>query len=359
MQAARYYGRRDVRIEAVDEPALTSGGVRIDVDACGICGTDVSQYASGPTAVPTDEPHPVTGATAPVTLGHEFSGLVVETGEAVERVAVGDRVVVNPIVPCRECTYCRHGSYRLCDRFANVGLHGNGGGFAENAVVPASSVVRLPAGFPVELGPLVEPLAVSLHAVRRSGLTAGDRVAVFGAGPIGLGVVQAARAAGARDVLVSEPREGRRTLAGDLGGDVLLDPGERDAARAVREATGTGVDVAFEVAGLAETVDAAIRSTRKGGTVVSVAAAREATVRPNADFVMGERSFVGSFAYECVPHAEDGEFATVIRMLADGRLDGAAMVGDRIGLDDLVAAGLDPLADGDDDRVKVLVDPDR
>lgn len=359
MRAARYYGRRDVRIEEVDEQLLVPEGVRIDVDACGICGTDLSQYASGPTAVPIDEPHPVTGATAPVTLGHEFSGVVTEVGEAVERLVEGDRVVVNPIVPCRACGYCRRGDYRLCERFANVGLHGNGGGFAENAVVPASNVVRLPEGFPVGLGPLVEPLSVSMHAVRRSGMSAGDRVAVFGAGPIGLGVVQAARAAGAREVLVSEPRAARRELAGELGGDVLLDPEIEDPVERIRDATGVGVDVAFEVAGLEATVNAAIRSTAKGGTTVSVAAAREATIRPNHDFVLAERSFVGSFAYDCVPHSEDGEFGTVMRMLADGRLDGAAMIGDRIGLDELVTAGLDPLSGPDDDRVKVLVDPDR
>lgn len=359
MRAAQYYGRRDVRIEEIDEQPLGPDGVRIDVDACGICGTDLSQYASGPTAVPTDEPHPVTGASAPVTLGHEFSGVAIAVGEAVERVAEGDYVVVNPIVPCRECEYCRHGSYRLCERFANVGLHGNGGGFAENAVVPESNVVRLSDGFPREFGPLVEPLSVSLHAVRQSGMTAGDRVAVFGAGPIGLGVVQSARAAGAREVFVSDPRTGRRELAGELGGEVLIDPGERDPVERIREATGTGVEVAFEVAGLDETVDAAIRSTRKGGTVTSVAAAREATIRPNEDFVLTERSFVGSFAYECVPHSEGGEFGAVIRMLADGRLDGAAMISDRIALDDLVTAGLEPLSGPDDDRVKVLVDPGR
>jgi (R,R)-butanediol dehydrogenase/meso-butanediol dehydrogenase/diacetyl reductase len=357
MRAARYYGAGDVRVESVEERPVPADGVRIAIDACGICGTDVTEYTSGPTAVPDDGPHPVTGETLPVTLGHEFSGRVTEVGASVENVVVGDSVVVNPIVPCRECEYCLHGEYRLCERFANVGLHGNGGGFAERTVVPASNVVRLPESFPAELGPLVEPLSVSLHAVRQSDISAGDRVAVFGAGPIGLGVLQAARAAGAREVFVSEPRAGRRELAGELGADGLIDPTEDDAVSVLRGATGIGVDIAFEAAGIEASVTGAIRSTRKGGRIISIAAAEDIPFQPNDDFVMTERAFEGSFAYSCVPFSERGEFGTVIRMLSDGRLDGEAMVTDRIGLSELVERGLEPLAAGAEDRVKVLVDP--
>lgn len=359
MRAARYYGTGDVRIEEIEERPVPAEGVRIEIDACGICGTDVSQYASRPTAVPMDEPHPVTGATAPVTLGHEFSGTVVETGDTVDKVETGDTVAVNPIVPCRECDYCRRGSYRLCDQISNIGLHGNDGGFAETAVVPATNVIRLSAGFPTRLGPLIEPLSVSLHAVRQAGLSAGDRVAVFGAGPIGIGIVQAARAAGAREVFVSEPRDARRTLAGEVGGTELLDPLKDDVVQVIRDTTDVGVDLSFEAAGAKATVTAAIRSTRKGGRIVAVAAAQDATVHPNSDFVLTERSLIGSFAYECVPYSDRGEFGTVIQMLGDGRIDGDAMISDNIGLDELVPDGLAPLANQSTDAVKIIVHPDR
>lgn len=359
MQAAQYYGREDVRIEDVDTQTLGPGDVRIDVAACGVCGTDITQYVKGPLAVPVDEPHPVTGRTLPITLGHELSGVVAEVGEDIATASVGDRVTVNPLVPCRTCSYCLRGQYRFCEQLANIGLHGNGGGFAESLVAPASSVHGLPTKLPLDLGALVEPLSVSLHAVRRSGIAAGDSIIVFGSGPIGLGVVQMARAAGARRVFVSEPRDRRRRLAAELGATTVFDPSETDPVASIRDRTGVGVDASVEAAGTEATVNAAIETTRKGGEIVSLAAARDVTIQPNEQFVMTERSLTGSFGYDCTPFADDGEFAGVMTLLADGRVDGETMVTHRIGLSDLVGGGLERLADPDGDAVKILVSPDR
>jgi len=192
MRAAVYHGREDVRIEQVEERAIAPGSVRVAVEACGICGSDLHEYAEGPIAIPADHPHPLTGETLPLTMGHEFAGTVVETGGGVDDPEVGDAVVVNPIVACGECRYCTGGRYSLCDSLMNIGIHGGGGGFAERVVVSAENAVALPEGVSFEQGALVEPLSVGLHAVRRSGLAAGDTAAVFGAGPVGLGVLQAA-----------------------------------------------------------------------------------------------------------------------------------------------------------------------
>lgn len=359
MRAARYHGAGDVRVEELDPGVLDENDVRIAVEYCGICGTDLSEYTDGPTAVPGKEPHPVTGATLPVRLGHEFAGRITETGDAVEHVGVDDRVAVNPIVPCLECTYCRQGQYRLCEDISNVGLHGNGGGFAETSVVPATNVVPLPAEVPFEHGALVEPLAVGLHAVRRSAMKPGDRVAVFGAGSIGIAVTQAARVAGARQVIVSEPRPRRRAIAESLGASRTVDPTDGSPVESIRDATGQGVDVAFEVAGLEQTVDQAIRSTKKGGETIQVGAAMDASISPNADFVLTERSYQGSFAYECVPYSADGEFGAVIQYLRDGRFVVDPMITAVIGLSELVEAGFDPLLAEDTEHLKILVDPTR
>jgi len=355
MQAATYHGREDIRVEEVDQQSLGPGQVRVDVDACGICGSDLHEYTAGPIFVPEDEPHPISGETAPVTMGHEFSGTVAEVGDGVSGLAVGDAVAVNPILYCGACRQCREGNYHLCDSVGFVGLSGGGGGFAENVVVAAEQAVPL-GDVSVEHGALVEPLAVGLHAVRRSGLRAGDAVGVFGSGPIGLAVIQCARAAGAGRVVVSEPREARRERATDCGATDLVDPSATDPVEFVRSVTDGGVDAAFEVAGVEASYNAAVESTTPTGrtTVVSIWE-EEVSTHPN-DLVLGERTVTGTLAYLGGPRSGE-EYGMVIDMLATGRLDPAPFVTDRIGLDDIVG-GFESLTDPDSDQVKILVRPD-
>ncbi|MFB6171988.1 MAG: 2,3-butanediol dehydrogenase [Haloarculaceae archaeon] len=357
MRAAVYHGREDVRVEDVPEQDLGSGDVRVAVDACGICGSDLHEYAEGPIAIPADSPHPLTGETLPLTLGHEFAGTVVETGADVDAPPVGATAVVNPIVACGSCRYCTEGRYSLCDSLMNVGIHGGGGGFAANVVVPAANAVVLPSELSAAQGALVEPLSVGLHAVRRSGLTAGDTVAVFGAGPIGQGIVQAALAAGAREVYVSEPRDARRDLAARLGATETVDPAATDPVSHLKAATDGGTDVTFEVAGLTATLTQAIRTTLKAGTTVVVSLFEEAaTLDPNY-VTLAERDVRGSYGYRGGPLAARGEFPTVVQMLRDGRLDADPLITGRIGLDAIVDAGFERLRDPESEHVKILVEP--
>jgi (R,R)-butanediol dehydrogenase/meso-butanediol dehydrogenase/diacetyl reductase len=357
MRAAVYHGQEDVRVEAIDEQPLEPTAVRVEVDACGICGSDLHEYAEGPIAIPSDEPHPGTGESLPLPLGHEVAGRVAETGREVESLAAGDRVVVNPIIGCGDCRMCRAGQYYLCDTLVNVGIHGNGGGFADNLVVPAANAVRLPEEVPTEYGALVEPLSVALHAVRRSDLEVGDTVSIFGAGPIGLGVLQAAIAAGAERVYVSEPRAARREVAARLGATEVIDPTETDAVRRISAATDGGTDVAFEVAGVEATVTGAIRSTGKTGDVVVVSVYEEA-VSLNLNYVMmAERTLTGSYGYRGGPRARTGEFETAIELLADGRIEAEPMVTGRIGLEEIVSDGFERLLDPESEHVKILVEP--
>ncbi|WP_276260548.1 2,3-butanediol dehydrogenase [Haloglomus litoreum] len=355
MRAAVYHGRRDVRIEAVDPRPVGPTDVAVDIAYCGICGSDVHEYAAGPIAIPADEPHPLTGETLPLTLGHEFSGTVREVGEDVERVAAGDRVTVNPAIWCGDCKFCQRGDHNLCVTGGSIGLAGWGGGLAERAVVPASQVVPVPAGVGLDDAALAEPYAVALHAVRRSRLRAGDDAAVFGAGPIGLGVAQLARLAGANRLFVSEPAAGRRSVAGELGARTL-DPAETDPVGHVSGLTDGGVAVAFEAAGAEPALRDAVRTTDRGGEVVLISVfEEEIAIQPNF-VMMAERSLVGSIAYGTGPRAAAGEFAAVLDMLADGRLDPEPLVTDRIDLDDVVADGFEALIDPDG-QVKILVSP--
>ncbi|SFG03027.1 (R,R)-butanediol dehydrogenase / meso-butanediol dehydrogenase / diacetyl reductase [Halopelagius inordinatus] len=355
MQAARYHGQQDVRVESIDEDEVGPRGVLLDVDSCGICGTDLHEYTAGPIFVPDDEPHPVTRERMPITMGHEFSGTVAEVGPEVESVAVGDEVAVNPTIWCGDCRQCERGRYHLCVNGGFVGLSGGGGGFSERVVVDENQAVRL-GDISLEEGAVVEPLAVGLHAVRRSGLRAGDTVTVVGSGPIGLSVIQAARAAGAGKILVSEPRQSRRARAADCGADVLVNPMERDFIDAVADETdGAMADCSFEVAGLEATLSAALQSLSVQGNCTIVSIWEGAVpVNPN-DVVMSERTVTGTLAYQSGPRSDE-DFGAVIEMLSRGEMSVEPLVTDRIGLDD-IDSGFRSLLDDESDQVKILVKP--
>ena len=161
MRALRFHAARDLRIEDVAEPpAPREGEVVIRVATCGICGTDLHEYVSGPIVTPVD-PHPLTGAQNPQILGHEFAGDVMAVGPGVTRVAEGDRVAVMPLAYCGTCAYCRRGLQHLCATMACVGLSHAWGGMAEFATVAEYQVVRLPDGVTHPQGALIEPTAVA------------------------------------------------------------------------------------------------------------------------------------------------------------------------------------------------------
>ena len=151
MKAARFHAREDVRIDDLPEPETREGAVKIKVDWCGICGTDLHEYLEGPIFTPAEVPHPLTGERNPVQLGHEFAGHVTEVGRGVTGFAEGDAVTVEPTLFCGECAECRAGLTNLCPSLGFHGLSGGGGGFAEYTAVPAS-MVRPLGQVPTDLG---------------------------------------------------------------------------------------------------------------------------------------------------------------------------------------------------------------
>jgi len=204
-------------------------------------------------------------------MGYEFSGHVTDVGGSVSDLDPGDAVAVNPILYCGKCRQCREGNYQICDSVGFIGLSGGGGGFAENVVVDAEKAVPLGEDVPVEYGALVEPLSVGLHAVRRSGLRAGDASPCSavshrtGRDPVRPG-------GGHGDDLRLGTARSPACPGCGLRADVLVDPAEADAVEYVASNTGGGVDISFEVAGVEASFNAAIESTAPGGrtTVVSI-----------------------------------------------------------------------------------------
>lgn len=344
MRAVRYHGRRDVRFEDLPRRDPLRDEVTLRVHAVGICGSDVHEYFSGPVATSV-LPHPLTGVSLPVVLGHEFAGTVVDVGPGVDDVAIGTLVAVEPVQSCGTCARCRHGRRSLCRQVAFHGLHRDGGGLSEFTVVPRSMVHRVPAGVSADQAALTEPLAVALRAARRTRAVAGELVVVHGAGPIGIGALLSLRAAGVR-VAVVDPSPVRRDCAARLGAELVLDPADdvRDAVHALTD--GYGADGSIDAAGVPSALRSAVTTTRPDGTVVVVALHHERTLPLSAaHLVHGEVLLTGSLAYT-------DEFPAVLELLAAGAypLDGWVR---SIAFERLVPDGFEPLAR--QEAIKVLV----
>lgn len=347
MKAARWYGVKDIRVEDVPEPVAGPGEVKVKVAWTGICGSDLHEYLAGPIFIPVDAPHPLSGDKAPITMGHEYSGVVTELGEGVSGLEVGDKVAIEPIFASETSQASLEGKYNLDDQLGFVGLSGGHGGFASHSVIPARMVHKMPDGLSMEQGALVEPAAVALHAVRLSSIKAGDKAAVFGAGPIGLLVVEALRVAGASQIYVVEPSEVRRAKALELGATQVIDPMSQDAVQAIRDASG-GVHVAFEVTGVPQVLPQCIDSTLHDGQILVVSIWEgDASFHPNT-VVLKERQIKGSIAYRHV-------FPAVMELMLQGYFQAENLVTKRISIDDIVTEGFDALVE-EKSHVKILVE---
>ena len=349
MKAARWHGKRDIRIEEVAARSPAPGEVRIRVDYAGICATDLHEYTHGPQFIST-QPHPRTGRCAPVTMGHEFTGVVAEVGKGVSDFKPGDRMVSEASLPCNECEHCRKGEYILCRSAAYLGFAWDGA-FADSCTVPASICHRIPDNLKSEDAVLIEPLASAMHAVRRGRLLQGETVAIVGTGTIGLSTLLCARAAGASRVFTVDKVASKRALARRLGAEEALDPGDGDPAQRILELTGgRGVDLAFECIGSAATVSVATRSTRVQGRTVVVGVGIEAQPFSFVDMLVNEREIIGTAGYF-------GEFEMCMALMVDGRIDVRPLVSAWIGLDDIVTRGFEPFAAPHNENIKIVVTP--
>lgn len=350
MKAARWHGREDIRIEDVPEPEVRPGTVKVAVDWCGICGTDLHEYLEGPIFIPPEgEAHPITGEEAPIVMGHEFAGTVAEIGDGVKGIEVGDAVVVEPIHCCDTCAACLAGQYNTCEKLGFVGLSGGGGGFAEYVVVDARWIHQL-GDVPTDVGALIEPLAVGYHAVELADVEAGQTAVVFGSGPIGLVTIGCLKARDVRVICV-EPADARKDKATTAGADHLVDPTDTDVLTAIAELTeGVGADVAFECAGIDEVLNQAVACVKSRGRVVNVAIWGHPATVDMMPLTLNEVDVVGSIGY-C------GDHEATIAMVADGAIDTGALITGRIGLDELVDVGFRQLIDNKAENVKILVHP--
>ncbi|SOC16104.1 2,3-butanediol dehydrogenase [Brochothrix thermosphacta] len=344
MKAAVWYGEKDLRIEDRDLKPMKADEVKVRVAWAGICGSDLHEYQEGPVFIPVDKEDELTGEVAPLIMGHEFAGVIEEIGSEVTKYKVGDRVAINPTLT--------HGNLPEAldtyDGFSFIGLHGDGG-FTKFANAPEKQVYKLPESLSLQDGALVEPMAVAVQAVKESEMLFGDTVAVFGAGPIGLLTIIAAKAAGASKIIVLDLSENRLEKALELGATHAVNSGEVDGVKAVRDIVPGGVDVTFEVAGVAPTFKASIDATRARGTVVIVSIfARPIEWNPIHLTNTGVK-LTSTIAYTPTT------FQQTVDLMGTGQLKPQGIVTSKIVLDDIVAKGFEALTT-DKTQAKILVE---
>lgn len=351
MRAARYYDRKDIRIEDIPEPELLPGTVAIDVGWCGICGTDLHEYLEGPIFIPpAGHPHPISGESAPVTIGHEFSGTISALGEGVTDLTIGENVVVEPYIIRDDVDTSPGQSYHLSKDMNFIGLGGRGGGLSEKIVVQRRWVHPI-GDIPLDQAALIEPLSVGHHAFVRSDAKAGQVAIVGGAGPIGLLTAAVLKAEGL-SVYISELSEARKEMARKTGvADEVFDPRDGDVAEKVRELTGgKGADVGFECSSVPVVLDMLIDAVRPGGVVVNVSIWGRKPEVDMPSIVLKEIDLRGTIGYA-------GDHPATIALVQSGRLDLAPFITARIGLDDLVSEGFEQLITNNEHHVKIIVNP--
>lgn len=311
MLAARLHAGGDFRIDTVEVPVPKADEVLIKVHRTGICGTDL-HIVSGNFPAPN----------LPLTLGHEFSGTIVQLGGQGSSLNIGDKVVVDINIACGRCTFCRLGSKLFCPSVRQLGVH-DAGALAEFVVAPIQNVYVLPDSISLDAAAYVEPLACAIHGQDRIGIRAGETVLIIGGGPMGLAHIVLAKLQGAAKIIVSEPDSHRRQIAVKLGADIAIDPINENFRDLLKLNTNNiGPDVVIEAVGSIPTYEDSVAVVRRGGRILAYGAAPQDAsmqLRP-FDVYAKELTIVGSYAgtYDTWPRA--------INLIAAERFDPSLIV---------------------------------
>ncbi|MYS81070.1 alcohol dehydrogenase catalytic domain-containing protein [Embleya scabrispora] len=348
MLAARWHRRGDIRIEDVEPRPRRDDELLVKVHWCGICGTDLEEYRNGPLIIPVSEPHPLSGRMAPLTLGHEVVGEVVEAARDGSGPAVGTLVVPDVVNGCGMCWWCRRHEDGLCPKLSVPGQQDDGG-LAEFMVARARTCVPLPSGLSTDDAVLAEPAAVAVRAVRKTPDPIGATAIVIGGGTIGQLTAQAALACGAANCWIVDPSPFRREFAASHSAVRACAPDGLDTL--VGELGDPGVDVVYECSGAPGQIERSLTLVRPGGTVVAVGLGVDSPPLPLPALVLAERRLLGSAA-----HVWDVDVTQAVRMLADGRLNARGLVTHRVPLPDLVGVALPLLSEPSAETLKVAID---
>ncbi|XP_031553122.1 sorbitol dehydrogenase-like [Actinia tenebrosa] len=344
--AAVLHGIDDLRIEEHPVSPPCKGEVQIAMHAVGICGSDVHYLK-----------HMRIGdfiVNEPMVLGHESSGVVAEVGEGVTHLKVGDRVAIEPGVPCRTCPFCKEGRYNLCEEMKFCATPPFHGSLCQCYNHAADFCYKLPDHVSFEEGALLEPLSVAVHACRRAGITVGDNVLVCGAGPIGLVNLLTAKACGASKIAITDLDEGRLAKAKELGADYTIKVESRDGkevANKILEQLGTAADKTIECTGAESSIHTGIYATKSGGVLVIVGMGKSEINLPIVNALVREVDIRGIFRYvNCYP--------TALAMVASGTVNVKPLVTHHFKLEESRKA-FETSASGEGGAIKVMIHCDQ
>jgi L-iditol 2-dehydrogenase len=330
MNAAMFYGPKDVRFERIDIPQPGEGELLVKVGAATTCGTDIKTYERG---------HPTIIKTVPSTFGHEFSGQVVQVGAGIDAFAEGDRVCTCNAVPCGRCYYCKLKHGNLCEDLLILN-----GAYSEYIVIPARMVVhnvhKLPDHMTYEEAAVSEPLGTAVHCIRHANIRQGDTVVVLGSGPLGLMLSRLAHLQGARVILSGPITEERRRVGTAFGVSEFIDKREvtdpQERIEIVKSLTtgGRGADVAIEAAGYPQAWEEAIQMVRKAATVVFFGGCKRGTtitIDTNAMHYY-EHRLVGVY------HQDPDDYHRSVELLSNRLVDGRLLVTETMPLNQMIEA---------------------
>jgi len=319
--------------------------VLIKMQKVGICGSDVHYWTNGAIGDFV--------VKAPMILGHESAGVVEEVGEGVTNLRMGDRVAIEPGVPCRRCQFCKEGRYNLCPDIAFCATPPFDGSLARYYVHAADFCFKLPDHVTMEEGALLEPLSVAVHACKRAGVSVGAQVLICGAGPIGLVNLLTAKAMGAEKVCVTDISKNRLEMAQNLGADVVVHVQTRDSqevAEQVQAALQCQPTITIECSGAEPSIQTAIYATRSGGIVVLVGLGASIASIPIVNAATREVDIRGIFRYaNCYQHA--------LGLIASGKIDVKPLVTHRFPLEETLQA-FETARTGSGGAIKVMIDCD-
>jgi L-iditol 2-dehydrogenase len=325
MMAAVLHAPGDLRYEEAPTPKIGAEDILLRVKAVGNCGSDLERIM-------------VEGTYSfPCIPGHEVSGEVAKTGEAVTNVREGDRVTVYPLIPCRKCRWCLQGQYNLCEDYDYIGSRSDGG-FAEYVKIPAANAILLPDNVDFEDGSMTDPAAVALHAINRAGgIEAGYIVAVLGAGPIGMLTCQWARVLGAKKVIVTDIVQEKLSIMRKLKIDRAIDAGKEDVVEIIMSETeGVGADLIIEVAGSVETHKQSLLSARKRGKVVHIGRVHKDILFPDKVFTKifrNELNVYGAVNSNISPN--DHEWNRALHNISNSSLKTKPLITHRLRLEEI------------------------
>ena len=318
MQAVVCHGPEDYRLEERDVPSAGPGEVVVKVHSAGICASDIACYVGTPGYWPAGK---IPGyVQPPVVPGHEFVGKVVALGEgAAEKtgLALGDTAISEQIIPCWDCRFCRRGQYWMCANGDTYGFRkATQGAMATYMKFPANAINhRIPDSVPIDHAVYIEPLACAIHAVQRGEIELDDVVVIAGAGPIGMGMIAAAKLRGPRLLIVTDVNDARLALAKEAGADVVLNPSKIDVVDEVRKLSeGYGCDVFIEASGHPSAIEQGLEMIRNLGTLVVFGVFKQPVT---VDWsIIGDRKELNIHGSHLGPHC----YPIAIDMLAKGYL---------------------------------------